>query len=39
MTNTANTLVSNRAHVQYANQLHLTSYIAQNLKYLRPTAR
>lgn len=39
MTNTANTLVSNRAHVLYANHLHLTRYIAQNLKYQRPNSR
>lgn len=39
MTNTCNTLVSNRAHVQYANHLNLTRYMAQNLKYQRPNAR
>lgn len=39
MTNTANTLVSNRAHVLYANYLHLTRYIAQNLGYQRPNQR
>ena len=39
MTNTANTLVSNRAHVLYANHLHLTRYIAQNLTHQRPNSR
>lgn len=39
MTNTANTLVSNRAHVLYANYLNLTRYIAQNLNSQRPNQR